>query len=68
MPSVDDYLAFVRSSAGPILKILARLDAGRAGRGMGRHREQLHAFDNAYGWEGPNELLITAGRRPERRP
>lgn len=27
-------------------------------------RAQLHAFDTPAGWEGPNDLLITAGRRP----
>ena len=27
-------------------------------------RERLNAFTTADGWEGPNELLLTAGRRP----
>jgi hypothetical protein len=25
----------------------------------------LNAFTTRDGWEGPNELLLTAGRRPE---
>ena len=63
MPSVDDYLAFVRSSASPILQILAGLGEAAAAA-WNDIREQLHAFDTPTGWEGPNELLITAARRP----
>jgi len=64
MPSVDDYLAFVRSSASPILQILAGLGPARAQAAWDDIREQLRAFDTPTGWEGPNELLITAARRP----
>jgi SAM-dependent methyltransferase len=64
MPSVDDYLAFVRSSASPILQILAGLEPAKAEAAWDDIRAQLHAFDTTAGWEGPNELLITAGRRP----
>lgn len=64
MPSVDDYLAFVRSSASPILQILAGLSPARAQAAWDDIREQLRAFDTPTGWEGPNELLITAARRP----
>lgn len=64
MPSVDDYLAFVRSSASPILQILAGLDEGAAKAAWNDIREQLHAFDRPTGWAGPNEMLITAARRP----
>lgn len=64
MPSVDDYLAFVRSSASPILQILARLSQAEAQAAWDDIRAQLRAFDTPTGWEGPNELLITAARRP----
>jgi len=64
LPSVDDYLDFVRSSASPILQILASLDEGAAQAAWDDIKEQLHAFDAPTGWEGPNELLITAARRP----
>ena len=64
MPSVDAYLAFVRSSASPILQILAGLSPAPAQAAWDDIREQLHAFDTPTGWEGPNELLITAARRP----
>jgi ubiquinone/menaquinone biosynthesis C-methylase UbiE len=64
MSSADDYLAFVRSSASPILQILAGLSPPRAQAAWDDIREQLSAFDTPTGWEGPNELLITAARRP----
>lgn len=64
MPSVDAYLAFVRSSASPVLQILAGLGPAPAQAAWDDITEQLHAFDTPAGWEGPNELLITAARRP----
>ena len=64
MPSVDDYLDFVRSSASPILQILGRLDQGAAEAAWADIRGQLQVFDTPNGWAGPNELLITAARRP----
>ena len=27
-------------------------------------KDQLRAFDTPTGWDGPNELLLTAARRP----
>jgi SAM-dependent methyltransferase len=63
VPTVDDYLAFVRSSASPILQILGRLDAVAAESAWQAMRQRLHAFTTSHGWEGPNELLLTAGRR-----
>jgi hypothetical protein len=68
LASVDDYLAFVRSSASPILQILNQLDAASAEAAWGEMRDRLQAFTTQQGWEGPNELLLTAGRRPEGTP
>ncbi len=65
LPSVDHYLAFVRSSASPILQILGPLDAASAEAAWSEMRQRLMAFATKDGWEGPNELLLTAGRRPE---
>lgn len=62
--SVDHYLAFVRSSASPVMQILAGLDKAAAEAAWADIRSQLQVFDTATGWEGPNELLITAGRKP----
>jgi SAM-dependent methyltransferase len=64
LPSVDHYLAFVRSSASPILQILGRLDAASAEAAWSEMRERLMAFTTHDGWEGPNELLLTAARKP----
>ena len=63
LPSVDHYLAFVRSSASPIQQILGRLDAAAADAAWDEMRERLMVFSTPQGWEGPNELLLTAGRR-----
>lgn len=68
MASVDDYLSFVRSAGGPILQILGRLDRASAEDAWAEIRERLSAFNTANGWEGPNELLLTAGRRAREMP
>ncbi len=65
LPSVDHYLGFVRRSASPILQILARLDAAAADAAWSEMRERLSAFTTHDGWAGPNEVLLTAGRRPK---
>jgi hypothetical protein len=65
LPSVDHYLDFVRSSASPIMQILSRLDAASAEAAWSEMRDRLRAFTAHDGWEGPNEVLLTAGRRPE---
>lgn len=64
MPSVDDYLAFVRSSASPILDILRRLAPVAAEAAWSEMRDRLDVYTTSDGWAGPNELLLTAGRRP----
>jgi SAM-dependent methyltransferase len=62
LPSAEDYLEFVRASASPIQQILGKL--GGAGRNAAwrEMEERLKVFETASGWEGPNELLLTAGR------
>lgn len=63
MPTVRHYLDFIRSSASPVMQILGRLDATAATAAWDEMEERLSAFNTATGWEGPNELLLTAGRR-----
>lgn len=63
MRSVDDYLAFVRSSASPILGILGQLAPAVAEAAWAEMRERLDVYSTQDGWAGPNELLLTAGRR-----
>lgn len=65
VPTVDRYLAFVRSSASPILEILAQLDAAATEAAWSEMRERLTEFTTRDGWEGPNELLLTAARKPK---
>lgn len=63
LPSVESYLDFIRSSASPIQQILSHLDQEAADAAWDDMRERLSAFTNPLGWEGPNELLLTAGFR-----
>jgi ubiquinone/menaquinone biosynthesis C-methylase UbiE len=65
LSSVDHYLAFVRSSASPILQILGRLDKASTEAAWSEMRGRLTTFTTPEGWVGPNELLLTAGRRPK---
>jgi SAM-dependent methyltransferase len=63
-PSVRAYLDFVRSSASPIHQILERLAPAAADAAWAEMEERLSVFTTPSGWEGPNELLLTAGRTP----
>lgn len=63
LPSARHYLDFVRASASPIQQILSRLDAAAQESAWGDMEARLHAFDTPEGWDGPNELLLTAARR-----
>jgi len=62
LPSVDDYLAFIRSSASPVLQILGLLDDAARDAAWTDIRQKLDAFSGPEGWSGPNELLVAAGR------
>ncbi len=63
LPSVKDYLAFIATAAGPIIQILNKLDeAGRKAAWV-EIEDRLSAFNTPSGWCGPNELLLTVGRR-----
>ena len=63
LPSVRHYLDFIRESASPVLQIVGRLGAAAAAAAWAEMEQRLSAFSMATGWEGPNELLLTAGRR-----
>jgi ubiquinone/menaquinone biosynthesis C-methylase UbiE len=63
LPTVKDYLKFVRTSAGPVLQILERLDGAKRAAAWAEIEASLSRFQTAAGWEGPNELLLTAARR-----
>ncbi len=63
LPTVDHYLDFVRTSAGPILQLLAPLDDRAKEEVWADMAGQLRQFDTTEGWVGPNELLLSVGRR-----
>lgn len=62
LPTVHHYLDFVRTSAGPILQLLASLDDRAKAVVWADMAEQLRQFDTTEGWVGPNELLLSVGR------
>ena len=62
LPSVKDYLDFIRTSASPIVALLSRLDDGARAAAWAEIEDKLSVFNTAGGWEGPNELLLTAGK------
>jgi ubiquinone/menaquinone biosynthesis C-methylase UbiE len=64
LTSVDDYVQFLRTSAGPMLQLMARMDERSRAAAWADMRAQLKAFETGTGWFGPNELLLTSGRRP----
>jgi hypothetical protein len=55
----------VRTSASPIQQILARLDPERRRTAWADMEQRLKKFETPSDWEGPNELLLTAARRPQ---
>jgi ubiquinone/menaquinone biosynthesis C-methylase UbiE len=62
LPSAERYLDFIRTSAGPVLQILAKLNEAARQAAWAEMESKLQEFNTAGGWEGPNELLLTAGR------
>lgn len=63
LPSAKDYLDFIRTSAGPILQIIGKLDATAQNAAWAEMEEKLGAFQTPSGWVGPNELLLAVGTR-----
>jgi ubiquinone/menaquinone biosynthesis C-methylase UbiE len=62
-PSAKDYLAFIRTSAAPVLELMNKLDDATKEAAWAGVEGQLRKFDTSSGWEGPNKLLLTAGQR-----
>jgi len=63
LPTARHYLDFVRTSASPIQQILGRLDPASADAAWAEMEQRLGEFATSSGWVGPNELLLTVGRR-----
>lgn len=64
LPATADYLTFIRTSAGPILQILAGLDESARQAAWDDIERKLDQFQTESGWQGPNELLVTSAMRP----
>lgn len=64
LPTVKDYINFVRTSAGPVVQIVNGLDFATADAAWSDMEQALGRYQRSGGWEGPNELLLTAARRP----
>lgn len=64
LPSSQHFLDFIRTSAAPIMQILAPLGSAAQAAAWQEMGRRLDAFQTPAGWEGPNELLLTTGRRP----
>lgn len=64
LPSARHYVQFVRTSAGPIHQLMRDLDAAAREAVWSEIEDRLACFAGASGWEGPNELLLTAAQRP----
>jgi hypothetical protein len=62
LPSNRHYLDFVRSSASPIMEILAPLSEPAQMAAWDDMGEQLNVFATPAGWVGPNELLLCSAR------
>lgn len=62
VPRVDDYIDFVRASASPVHMILSGLGESARDAAWEDMRAKLSVYSNAGAWEGPNELLVTAGK------
>jgi ubiquinone/menaquinone biosynthesis C-methylase UbiE len=63
LASAGQYLEFIRSSASPVIQILSRLSEAQRQDAWAEMEEKLKAFNTEAGWSGPNELLLTAGKR-----
>ena len=63
LASVDDYLAFLRTAAAPVISVLSALEPSKREAAWQDMREQLSVFTSSDGWIGPSTLLITVGRK-----
>ena len=63
LPSLERYLHFIRTSASPILQIIAGMEDCKRSTVWAEIKDRLGAFSTPDGWVGPNELLLTVGQR-----
>ena len=66
-PSAAHYVDFLRSSASPIIEILAPLSVAARQEAWSDMTVQLSVFNSPSGWVGPNELLLCTSVAPKTR-
>jgi SAM-dependent methyltransferase len=64
VPTCGDYLDFVRGAGSPIMALLQPLAPETRCAAWDEIERELGQFTTAEGWEGPNELLLCAAKRP----
>ena len=62
--SAEEYVDFLRSSASPIIEMLASLPDVARQNAWADITDQLKVFDAPSGWVGPNELLQCVAATP----
>jgi ubiquinone/menaquinone biosynthesis C-methylase UbiE len=63
-PSAAHYVDFLRSSASPIIEILAPLSPAAKHNAWSEMAEQLRVFTAPSGWVGSNELVLSTALAP----
>jgi SAM-dependent methyltransferase len=64
LPSVADYLRFARESFGALHQMLSGLDEREREAAWSEIEDELSQYETASGFEGPCELLVSAGSAP----
>ena len=62
LPSVDDYIAFLRTAAAPVRAMLSRLEPSAQEAAWADLRGRLSVFGAPTGWVGPEKGLPTKTR------
>ncbi len=63
LASVEGYLGFLRTAAGPVMTILDRIDEASRRAAWAEIAEALAPFASPRGWEAPTGLLLASGAR-----
>lgn len=63
LPSVDDYVDFLKAAAAPVRAMLDPLTARAREDAWRDIRDQLARFQSGTEWSGPNTLLLTTGQK-----
>lgn len=64
LPSVRDYVDFVRNAGSPVIRLVDALPPNQREAAWAEIARRLERFDTKAGWSGPNELLLVSGTRP----